>query len=229
MDEDSKLLPLAAFDYDGTVISGQSGKLIAFWLLRSGYLTTGVAIRLALWGIRYKLHLPYRQDEARELIFRDLKAMDSDSVRRLMADFHHDVLKARVRPQAVRELGRRKAEGCICLLVSATFEPIASEVCHYLGFDGYVATEMEMDETGFFTGDVEGDVVAGQGKVSAVLEWADEHLGQGSWRLAYAYGDHHTDKEMLLMSEHPHAVSPGPTLRRYARRRGWPIVDWEDQ
>lgn len=219
--------PLAIFDYDGTMISGQSGKLLALWLIRRGHLSMPAALRLALWGIRYKLHLPYRQSQARELIFRDLKSKDPDEVRKLMESFHHEVLKGIVRPQALRELGRRKAEGCICLLVTATFEPIARAASSYLGADAYVATEMETDESGLFTGDVEGDVVAGEAKVEVVRTWANEHLGEDGWYCAYAYGDHHSDRALLSSAAHPYAVCPGPTLKRYARRHKWPILEWE--
>ena len=219
--------PVAVFDYDGTMISGQSGKILALWLARQGYLSASVILRLILWGFRYKFHLPYRQDEARELIFSDLKSKDPQEVRDIMESFHHSVLKSEVRPRAMRELGYRKAEGCTCLLATATFSPITNAAARYLGFDGYIATEMETDDLGDYTGVVQGDVAAGQAKVDLVKAWADCHLGEGAWYCAYAYGDHYSDIALLSSAVHPCAVCPGPTLRKYARQHSWPIVDWE--
>lgn len=219
--------PLAVFDYDGTCIDAQSGKLIAMWLARRGYLSVRSMARLAWWGARYKLHLPYRQAEARELIFRDLGRRDPGEVAAIVKRFHDEVLVSHIRPHALVEVARRKKEGCVAVLVSATFDQIAREAARWLDLDGYVATEMETDAYGRYTGRVSGEVIAGRHKVEVAVAWADKHLGVGSWELAYAYGDHHTDEELLSAATYPCAVSPGPTLKKIAHRNGWPIEDWD--
>ncbi len=221
------LRPLAVFDYDGTCIEGQSGSLIAMWLLRNGYLSPYTAIGLIWWGIRYKLHLPYRQERARELIFRNLGKWPRSEVAPLMERFHDEVLVDRVRPQAIAEIDKRKEEGCTVVLISATFKAIARKAAELLGVDGYVATQMEADENGHYTGRVMGDVIAGQYKVDTAVNWANEHMGENTWYLAYAYGDHHSDTELLAAAEQPYAVTPGPTLKKVAEKQGWPILDWK--
>lgn len=219
--------PLAVFDYDGTCIDGQSGSLLSVWLLKNRLLSPRTVTGLVSWGFRYKFHLPYRQERARELIFRDLGPWPREEVFALMARFHDEVLVNKYRPQAMEEIARRKEEGCAVVLISATFKAIAQEAAKTLGVDGYVATQMEVDEWGRYTGRVMGDVIAGEYKVKTAARWADEHLGEGAWYLAYAYGDHHSDMELLAAAEHPFAVSPGPTLKKTAERNGWPIVDWK--
>lgn len=217
---------LAVFDFDGTCIDGQSGLLFAEYLFRKGYLSVPQALKLAWWGFRYKFHLPYRQEEARETIFQGLDRYDADEVNDLMRQFHDEVLTKRYRPLALEEIRRRKAEGCVTLLVSATFLGIAVPAFEHLGADVLVATEMEKDDRGHFTGRVMGPVIAGREKPRAVAKWADEHLGRGAWRIAYAYGDHHSDEYLLEGADVPVAVSPGKTLRAKAEKRGWRIVDW---
>ena len=218
---------VAVFDYDGTCIDGQSGSLISQWLLRNGYLPPSTVVGLAWWGFRYKFHLPYRQERSRELIFNALRSRDAKEIHGIMARFHAEVLEGEYRQRAIEEIARRKEEGCATIIVSATFEDIASEAAHYLGTDGFVATKMERLSDDYYTGRVEGDVVAGKAKVDAVRGWADEHLGPGAWELAYAYGDHHSDIELLGAAREPMAVSPGPTLKKEAHRRGWPITNWK--
>lgn len=220
------IVPLAVFDYDGTIIDGQSGALFSRYLLQRGLISKRTASRLVWWGARYKLHLPYRQDEARELIFRDLGALGRDEAHRIMHEFHDEVLVPRCRVDAVSRIHRCHEEGCLTLLVSATFEEIAREAAERLGLDGYVGTRMEVDERGNFTGQVEGEVTAGEGKCRAVRAWADEHLGPGRWRVAYAFGDHFTDEPLLAEAEQGFAVCPGKTMRQIARRRGWPVLEW---
>ena len=184
-------------------------------------------LRLGWWGLRYKLHLPYRQDEARELIFHDISRLGTQRVAAVMRGFHDEVLKPRYRADAVREVRRRKEEGCLTLLVSATFYPIAQIAGDFLGADGVSATHMELDEAGGYTGRVEGEVIAGEAKCRAVRAWGDERVGAGAWRIAYAYGDHFTDAPLLGSADTCFAVCPGKTLKSLAKRNGWAILDWK--
>ncbi|WP_187325064.1 HAD family hydrolase [Olsenella uli] len=225
-EEDGGIARLAVFDYDGTIIDGQSGSLFSRYLLARHLISPRTTGRLLWWGCRYKLHLPYRQDEARELIFRDLGSHDLEDARRIMRSFHDEVLAPRYRKDAVAEVRRRNEEGCVTLLISATFHEIACVAADDLGVDGFVATRMQLDANGHFTGRVDGEVVAGEGKCRAVSRWADEHLGKGAWTIAYAYGDHFTDEPLLAQAEHGFAVCPGKTLKSLAKRRDWPILDW---
>ena len=97
-----------------------------------------------------------------------------------------------------------------------------------LGVDAVLATQMEKDATGRYTGRVDGIVVAGEQKFRAVAHWCDERYGAGAWRLAYAYGDHHTDEDLLSRAGEAFAVCPGQTLKSAAKKRGWQILDWDE-
>lgn len=218
---------VAVFDLDGTCISGQSGTLISLWLLRFGYLSPRVACGLLWWGIRYKFHLPYRQERSRELIFESLGKYSPDEIDAIMVEFHNEVMVPRYRRSAIEQIGRLKEMGCDVVIISATFEAIAREAASFLGVDGFVATKMERDERGFYTGLVLGDVIEGTAKVEAVRAWANERYGADGWTLDYAYGDHYSDAKLLRLAQHPVAVSPGVNLKRTARRQGWPIVNWK--
>lgn len=218
---------VAVFDFDGTSIDGQSGALFTKYLLFHGLMSPQRALRLIWWGVRYKLHLPYRQDEARELVLGALSEMSAPQIDELMVRFHDEVLRPRYRSQALEELARCRESGMVCLLVSATFDAIAAQATRIMGFDGYAATCMERDSHGHYTGAVDGPVVAGPEKYRAVVRWCDDHLGEGAWRLERAYGDHHSDKDLLSHARVAVAVCPGKTLRLLAKKRGWTIADWD--
>lgn len=220
-------IKLAVFDYDGTIISGQSGSLFSRYLLKHGLISKRTLARLFWWGARYVLHLPYRQNESRELIFRDLGIHSQAEAAQIMINFHNEVLLPRYRTAAIAEAKRREAEGCTTLLLSATFYDIAKAAADYLGIDNVIATHMELDEEGLFTGLVAGEVTAAAEKLKVATQWADEHLGQGVWELTYAYADHFSDEPLLTAAVYPCAVNPGPALKRIAKRKGWPIVDWK--
>ena len=218
---------VAIFDFDGTVMDGQSGALFTSYLFMHHMMSVARVLRLGWWGIRYKLHLPYRQSEARELVFGALLDRPSAEVDDIMRRFHEEVLVPRLRPKALDEIARCHREGIVCLLVSATFAPVAEAAAKATGMDGFVATKMVQDAHGAYTGEVDGVVVAGDEKYRAAERWCDAHLGKGAWELARAYADHHTDEDLLARAHHAFAVCPGKTLRPVAKRNGWTILDWD--
>lgn len=218
---------IAVFDYDGTCIDGQSGSLFTTYLLTHGMMSLPRALRLGWWGARYKLHLPYRQDEARELVFGALGEMTPERIAEVMRAFHDEVLGKKYRSAAIAEVTRRREEGCVTLLVSATFDVIAGAAAEVLGVDAVLATQMERDANGRYTGRVEGTVVAGAEKYRSVKRWCDDRFGAGAWRLAYAYGDHHSDEDLLSRAGEAFAVCPGQTLKSIAKKNGWEILDWD--
>lgn len=217
---------IAAFDFDGTLISCQSGLRLAVYLARRGAVSPRRAAALVWWGVRYKLRLPYREEEARELVLGAVSDSPAAVVDRLMVSFHDEELVARYRRAGVAEVRRREREGCACVLVSATFRGIARRAASFLGMEGFLATEVELGPDGCYTGRVVGDVMQGESKRAAVATWADERFGKGGWELAYAYGDHYTDAPLLAAAACPFAVCPGSSLRSAARRQGWTVLDW---
>ena len=224
--EPGKRIQLAVFDYDGTCIDGQAGALFSVYLFKHGYLGLLRGFRLGWWGARYKLHLPYRQDEAREVIFDALQQYTPAQIQQIMVDFHNEVLIHRYRKEAIVEIAKRKKEGCVTVLVTATFETIARCAQQVLGTDDVIATRMEIED-GRFTGKVQGDVTQGDEKPRAVQKWADAAFGPGTWEIAYAYGDHFSDSAMLGSAREGFAVTPGKTMRSVAKRDGYSVLDWK--
>lgn len=217
---------IAAFDLDGTLLDGQSGSLIVTYLVRRGLLSKTTTVLCAWWGIRYKWHLPYRQDEVRERIFKDLDLLQAGQVDRIFKEFHQEVMVPRYRAQGLEALRAHARAGDVVALISATFDQVAQAAAEYLGADVALATVMERDADGHFTGRVDGKVAAGPEKVARIRSWADARFGRDGWELASAYGDHHTDVPMLEAARRPFAVNPERALRREAARRGWAVLDW---
>jgi len=218
---------ITAFDLDGTLLNGQSGTLILKYLTRRGLVKPRTFLAATWWGIRYKLHLPLRQNEVREGIFRDLAGLSTQQIDQIMQEFHDDVMVPRYREAGVAELRRRVKAGEHVVMISATFDHVAQAARAYLGCEAALATFMEQDEQGNYTGLVQGEVTAGPEKVRRIEAWANEAFGEGGWEIVAAYSDHYSDLPMLELATWPHAVNPGPTLRREAERREWPILDWK--
>lgn len=224
--EPRDLVKLAVFDYDGTLIDAQSGTQFTKYLFFNGIISPWNTAKVILWGARYVLHLPHDQAAVRGYLVDDLSHHTRAEILQMMADFHDQVLTKFYRPSGLRQIERCRDEGCVCVLASATFYGIAERACEYAGLDAFLATRMESSADGKFTGRVEGAVMEGAEKPKAVAEWADKTYGPGNWVIEYAFGDHHSDEEMLEAARCPSAVNPGRTLRSIAKKRGWPILEW---
>ena len=75
---------------------------------------------------------------------------------------------------------------------------------------------------GVLTGALANQRPYGPEKARLVREVAREHnLALDS---CFAYGDHHSDAQVLQTVGHPRAVNPDSILRKEAMQRGWKVL-----
>ena len=87
-----------------------------------------------------------------------------------------------------------------------------------------LAAGLVMDENGLLTGDLDGPLCYGDGKVIRAEQWAEE--AGVDLDVSYFYSDSYSDIPMLERVGHPRVVNPDFRLRRIAKKKGWPILDW---
>ncbi len=216
---------IAAFDFDGTSMDGNSPVQLVLYLAKKNMLSNLDALRIGLWALRYKLRLP--QDEAwvRGMVFRAFEGKPVDEVDRFLYDFYDEEIAPRFRAAADAAMQRHHMAGDTVLVVSATFEPIVRRAMETHPIDGQVSTRMCI-ENGVYTRRVDGLPVEGDQKLVAIKEWCDAAYGEGNWELAYAYGDHHSDRPMLDAAENAFAVNPDCPLSRTAKQKKWTVLEW---
>ncbi|MDO5044778.1 MAG: HAD family hydrolase [Coriobacteriia bacterium] len=220
---------IAAMDFDGTLISGQSGAELFKFLISRRMINIGKFIKVAWWGIRYKLRLPVEQSEVREDIFSLFKGMSSSEVTDLMQKFYLERLKKLYMPGAIKELELLEQLGYYIVIVSASFYLVVMPAAEHLHVDAVLATNMQQTDDGEgFTGKVLGAPVEGREKVNAIHKFADEKFGPNNWVLERAYGDHYTDAYMLEAARQGFAVEPDVKLEKRAQTKGWPILHWSE-
>ena len=104
----------------------------------------------------------------------------------------------------------------------ATTSPAAlvTPFAERLGMDAVVATKWTVRD-GAYTGELDGPIVWGRGKLEAVREWAEGAVIdlKGSW----AYSDSYYDAPLLAAVGNPVAVNPDLRLAGLAALRGWPV------
>ena len=218
---------IAVFDFDGTSIEGSSPSWLVNRLIFERRISPLTSLKIGFWGIAYKWHLPQNESWVRGQVFRAFEGKPKEIVDRYLRGFYDGYIAKRFRPQADEAMRARNEEGCEVIVVSASFEPIVLRAMESHPFQYQISTRMKVDKNGLYTREVEGKPIEGEAKMVALQHWCDGRFGEGTWEIAYAYADHHSDEPLLAAASHPFAVCPNTGLRKIAAKRNWPVLDWE--
>ncbi len=206
----------ALFDFDGTIIKGDSIILLVRYAWQKKLLGLRGIARIAWATVLYGLKLctPVHAKE-RTLAF--LTGKTNAEVTAIATDFVKTVLLPRLRPEAMAELKRHRDAGHEILLVSASSTFYLKHLRQALGYTGLIATRMDVDETGVFSGYVSGDNCRGVQKPLRLAEYLAAKGDRLDYRTSSAYGDTYGDLPMLRLCAHKYAVNPRRRLWRALR------------
>jgi HAD superfamily hydrolase (TIGR01490 family) len=126
--------------------------------------------------------------------------------------------------EPLRLLETHRARGERVYVVSGSLQEIVEHVATDLGFDGAIGSLCEIVD-GRYTGRPL-RIALGEEKAVALRELA----AREGYDLAActAYSDSISDLPFLETVGHPVAVNPDPALRRTARARGWPVLEFAE-
>lgn len=213
----------AFFDVDRTLIPGSSLFLMARGLYERDMFRVRDMLRFG-WGqamFRLRGEQKKGMDRSREST---LSFVAGRSQRELMLwgrEIAEDRILPRVYADIVQVIEGHQERGDLTFLVTAAPIELAEELARHLGMTGAIATVSEVDDQGFYTGRLAGEIMHGPAKAKAVAEAAAElslDLGECA-----AYSDSMNDLPLLESVGYPHAVNPEGELRKIAFSRGWPI------
>lgn len=214
--------PIAFFDLDRTVLACNSATLWIRRETRLGFIRRGDAARAAVWVGLYQLGFA-RIEAAIGDAIATLEGADEAALRGRTADFWSEISN-QIRPGARAAIDRHRAEGHHLYLLTSSSNYMSEPVVQALALDGALCTRFEVRD-GVFTGRAEGPLCYGPGKVEHARALADR-LGASLADAAF-YTDSYSDLPMMEAVGRPVAVHPDPRLSRHARRRGWPVEDWD--
>jgi phosphatidylglycerophosphatase C len=193
---------VAAFDFDGTLVPGDSLRPFLLRLLGS----TRLAVALAEAGP--SMAVAYRRggrDAAKAALFRRaVTGLDSAAVDEAGRVFGAE-LAGRVRPDMADRVAWHRRAGHELVLVSASLTAYLEPFAGHLGLDQVIATRLEVGPDGALTGRLAGPNVRGEEKASRLRRWLE-----GDPAEIWAYGDSAGDREMLAMADHPTLVGRAP-------------------
>lgn len=225
-DASSGKVTVAAFDFDGTCISGSSPKKLVASLSRMKLLSLYKIFRIASWGVAYKLNLPKDPNGVRQRVFSAFAGCYAANVNDFLHRFYREKISGLYRPDAEAAMVAHLEAGHSVVLISASFEPIIASAMMEHTIPIVMATRMSIDEDGRYTGQIEGLPTEGPDKIIVLRKFLDEFYGEGKWEIGWAYGDHYSDLTLLQAAEHPCAVTPDSKLLKHANEHGWDVLDW---
>jgi HAD superfamily hydrolase (TIGR01490 family) len=214
----------AFFDLDRTVIKRSSVLALAGSFRRYGLITRSDLAKSAVWQVLFVLRgaSAERVRAAAEDGMKVLKGFSVEDMRHLVGDAMEPVLRPLVYDEPLHLVRRHRERGESVYIVSATLQEIVEHIADDLGFDGAIGSTCEIVD-GRYTGRTL-RAAHGEGKAQATRELAEaEGIDLAA---STAYSDSYSDVPFLEAVGHPVAANPDRKLRRIARERGWPIVDF---
>lgn len=189
---------VAAFDFDGTLIRGDS--LSAFLARLLGRVHFARVLAAAAPAMLAGYRRMGRDGAKAALLARAVAGLAAERVATAGEAFAA-TLDRRIRPEMIARMRWHDAEGHRRVLVSASLAVYLEPFGRRNGFERVIATRLEVGPDGRLTGRMDGPNVRAAEKALRLTDL----LGPGEVEL-WAYGDSRGDREMLAMADHPTRV-----------------------
>jgi HAD superfamily hydrolase (TIGR01490 family) len=133
-------------------------------------------------------------------------------------------LTSHVLDPALAEIDRLKHADVRLVLASASPDVYVEALARRLGFDEVLCTRVGRDDSGAWTGTLDGDNCYGAEKKRRV----DAYLADvgATWGDVAFYSDHHSDLPLIEAAATRFAVNPTQKLARVAAEKGVTVLDW---
>ena len=217
---------VAFFDFDRTLIGANSGTLWIQAERRAGRLSRLEMAVAAAYFLRYYLSI-IDMDEAMTKALGTVIGEREEVIEERTRAWYRAEVRQHLLRAALETVEDHRRQGHLLVLLTTSSPYLSRAVVEDLRLDDYGATAYEIDDEGRFTGALVKPTCYGAGKVTHARIIAERH--GSSVEDAYFYTDSYSDRALLEIVRHPRAVNADPRLRRLARRRSWPLLDWRER
>jgi len=193
-DTDAASKPMAFFDFDGTLTTGDTlMPFLKFVVGKPVYYIKLLMISPVL--VAYFLKL-LRNDVAKQWVLKwYLSGYELDTLLALGEEFSCKVIPKLLRQEGMEKLRWHQGQGHECILVSASLDVYLASWSVSAGFDALLSSKLESN-SGVVSGNLYGDNCFGEEKVVRIKEW----LAGRKPEETFAYGDSNGDMPMLSLA-----------------------------
>jgi HAD superfamily hydrolase (TIGR01490 family) len=218
-----KIMTLALFDLDNTLLTGDSDYLWGQFLVKNQMVDNIIFEKENLRF--YKEYGEGTLDIQAYLAFQlgVLAQYDKGELDRMRSRFVEEMVLPIVAKQSRSILKKHRDQGDILVIITATNRFVTEPIAQALGVEHLIATGVEIKD-GQYTGRPSGTPCFQQGKVTLLQKWLEKN--QQELAGSCFYSDSHNDLPLLKRVDHPVAVDPDKKLTQYAKENGWPIVSF---
>ena len=216
---------LALFDLDGTLLEGDTDQLWCAFLIDEGVLDRAVfETANADVSARYA-HGEISPAEFCAFYAGTLAGRTPNAWAPLLERFVSDSIAPRIGTAARALVQSHRVAGDELVLTTATSRFLAEPIAALLGIGQVIASELEVDAAGVFTGRNEGVLNMREGKLARIAAWLAargmpiDRLGEAAF-----YSDSSNDLPLLAAVGRAVAVDPDDRLAATAAVRGWPTL-----
>ncbi len=213
----------ALFDMDRTLVRKETASLYVRFQREIGEARRRDLLRVTYWVAQYTLGIIDAPDVARRAL-RTLEGTTESAMSARCDDWFRRWVEPHVCDLGRRAVERHRERGDLLAIVTGASPYAARPLARRLDIPHVVASELEVDANGRFTGKFVEPLCIGEGKVDRTKRFAKEQgfvLEESTF-----YSDSHTDLPLLELVREPVIVNPDPRLKRVAKRRGWRIEAW---
>lgn len=208
---------IVIFDLDGTLIHGQSQRMLINILRKEKWLSWIEFLLIIIWFILYKMDIVHNADKIAHRaieIFRGRSSSDLD----LILARHLFYFKSKLYEDAVTLVSKEIAQSKQVVIVSASVEPIVRLYCSILGIQNYLCTLLDT-KNDLYTGTIKGSRLNGIEKVRAIETFLSNENRKKIEIVVYT--DHISDIDLLHFADYPVCVNANRSLRKVAKQHRW--------
>jgi HAD superfamily hydrolase (TIGR01490 family) len=213
----------ALFDMDRTLVRRETASLYVRYQREHGRAGWRDTAQVAFWVAQYTLGII----DAPSVAVRALRQLEGTAETVLSArcdDWFRLLVERHITDKGRIAIETHRERGDLLAIVTSASQYTARPLARLLRIEHLVASELEVDSSGRFTGKPVFPLCYGEGKVDRAARFAEIQGFQ--LEDSTFYSDSFTDLPLLERVRAPVVVNPDSRLARVARKRGWPIEIW---
>lgn len=214
---------IAVFDLDGTITYKDTYVEFLLFCLKKRPLRVLRGGELVLYLLMYKTGLRSNHWLKAKYLGTVAGGLGGHELEKISAEFCAKTVAQNIKPKAMAELARLKAQGVTLVLATASFSFYVECLSAELKMDHLLCTKAKLNTKGGITGAIDGKNCIGVEKANRLKLLMES---QGWNYISSAYSDDIVDLPLFTMAEKAFVVDPKTKTAARAEELGFPVLAW---